>query len=118
MGVKKIYIEGGEDLNQWSDHNRREIVDCLYDNIFEFVKNEDVRKVVLTVMTRPVEGNNSRYRFNGVKYDFLLIRDDIEETIYSLIEHLEGYEEYEKCADLMKLCEKYNFKPRSNNDTT
>jgi len=103
MGIKKLYIDPGVDMENWSKENHSEIINCLYDNIFEFAKNDDTHKVVLKVITKPTEGDRSRFYFDGITFDFMLVRDDIDETIDALLEHLERMEEYEKCAKLVEL---------------
>lgn len=120
MGVKKLYIDNGVDIEDWMESNHRQIVDCLYNNIFDFVESNEERRVILKVVLNPFTEYlpSTLHKILDITIDFVLYRDEIEDNIYYLVNNLEKYEEYEKCAEVVKLCEKYNFKLNSDNETS
>lgn len=105
MKTKKIYIEGGVDLGEWADTNRFEIVNCLYDNIFDFTNSDDLKRVVLKVISTAPSSNSKKVKENWITFDFMLVRDDINVSIDALVRSFEEVEDYEKCSKLIKLKE-------------
>lgn len=103
MKTKKIYIDGEVDLGEWTDTNRFEIVNCLYDNIFDFTNSDDLKRVVLKVISTIPSANSKKVKENWITFDFMLVRDDIDVTIDALIRNFEEIEDYEKCSELIKL---------------
>ena len=102
MKTKKIYIDSGVSLEVWADTHRYQIIDCLYDNIFEFAHGDELKRVVLKVIARP-DVNLSGNQIDKMIFDFMLVRDDIDTTIDALIRNFEEIEDYEKCSELVKL---------------
>jgi hypothetical protein len=103
LKTKKIYIDIETSIESWLETNHNEIINTLYDNIFDFVEGSDLRRTVLKVVAKPKIGDNNRYVFNGLVYDFMFIRDNINDTIEALIKNFEELEDYEKCSKLVKL---------------
>lgn len=103
MKVKKIYIDIETSMEKWVDDNHLEIIHALYDNIFDFVRGDELRRIVLRVIAKPTVGDNNRFVFNGLSYEFMLIRDNIDDTISALIKNFEEIEDYEKCYELLQL---------------
>jgi hypothetical protein len=103
MKVKKIYIDIDTYMERWVDDNHLEIIHTLYDNIFDFVRGDELRRIVLRVIAKPTVGDNNRFVFNGLSYEFMLIRDNIDDTISALIKNFEEIEDYEKCYELLQL---------------
>jgi hypothetical protein len=102
LKTKKIYIDSGVSLEIWADTHRYQIIDCLYDNIFEFAHGDELKRVVLKVIARP-DVNLSGKQIDKMIFDFMLVRDDIDTTIDALIRNFEEIEDYEKCSELVKL---------------
>jgi hypothetical protein len=102
LKTRKIYIESGTDLSDWADTHRYQIIDCLYDNIFDFAHGDELKRVVLKVITRPDTNSNGK-QIDKMIFDFMLVRDDIDTTIDALIRNFEEIEDYEKCSELVKL---------------
>ena len=90
-------------MGDWVDENRFEIVNCLYDNIFDFTKSDDLNRVVLKVISTIPSANSKKVKENWITFDFMLVRDDIDVSIDALIRNFEEIEDYEKCSELVKL---------------
>lgn len=103
MKPKKIYIDRDTDLEGWTERHHQLIVNILYDNVFDFVKGDELRRTVLRVITKDIPVYDGDTIYEGLSYDFMLIRDNINYTIDALIKNFEDLEEYEKCADLLEL---------------
>ena len=70
MKTKKIYIESGVSLEEWADTHRGTIINCLYENIFDFAHGDELKRVVLKVIAK-TEGKN-------------LLRAQIDKMIFEL----------------------------------
>lgn len=104
MKPKEIYIGTETPIAEWANENRNIIMDALYDNVFDFVYGDELNRCVLKVIAQPkTHTNAAKLKRVGLSVDFIINRDDINETIDKLISHLEEFEEYEKCAELLKL---------------
>lgn len=99
---KKIVIPPNMAIIEWIDENKSTIMDTLYDNIFEFQESDDDKRVVLEIiMKHKMKIESSKY--DGVSMDFVITKDGMDETLNRLISHYEKFEEYERCAELVKL---------------
>jgi hypothetical protein len=99
---KKIIIPPNTAIIDWIDKNRSEVYDALYQDIFDFVKSDLDRKIVLEIIMKTnLEIEDAKYQ--GISMDFVVTKDSIGETLDRLISHYEDYEEYEKCAELVKI---------------
>ena len=108
MNPKEIHIGTETPIAVWADDNKHIIMGALYDNVFDFLESDDLNRSVLRVISQPkTHKNANRLKRTGLSVDFIITRDDIDETIDKLISHLVEVEEYEKCAELVKLKEKY-----------
>jgi hypothetical protein len=103
LKTKKIYIDSGVNLEEWADTNRDTIIECLYENIFDFTHSDELKRVVLKVITKTEGKNLFRTQIDKMIFDFMLVRDDIDVTIDALIRNFEELEDYEKCSELVKL---------------
>ena len=103
MKTKKIYIESGVSLEEWADTHRGTIINCLYENIFDFAHGDELKRVVLKVIAKSEGKKLFRDQIDKMIFDFMLIRDDIDVTIDALIRNFEEIEDYEKCSELVKL---------------
>lgn len=104
MKPKEIYIGTEIAISKWADDNRNIIMNALYDNVFDFVDGDELTRCVLRVISKPkTHAKAKQINRVGLSVDFVITRDDINETIDKLIAHLVELEEYEKCAELLKL---------------
>lgn len=107
MEPEEIYIDTTTPIPVWALSNKDKIMNALYDNIFDFVNNKEDRRCVLRVISQlKTHTAVKKLQRNGVKVEFIISKNDINETIDKLIEHLEEIEEYEKCGELIKLKKK------------
>jgi hypothetical protein len=104
--MKRIYIDSAEAIEEWVDANKLTIINTLYDNIFDFSKSDEQNRLVLKVMVKP-KGYQRRKTddldIDSIAFDFILIKDEIKNSISTLIERFEEIEDYEKCSELVKL---------------
>jgi hypothetical protein len=100
---KTIYIDPTTNLSAWVDTHHNIIVNTLYENIFDFIKGDEMKRVVLRVITKTIPIYEGRINYEGISYDFMLVRDDINDTIDALIKNFEEIEDYEKCYELLQL---------------
>lgn len=107
MKPKTIHITSNEPIQKWADDNHTTIMDSLYDTIFDFVESGEEKRVVLKLVSKP-KYHSKITGYDVINVEFTIAKDEILETIDKLIRHLEEVEEYEKCAELVKL--KYGIK--------
>jgi hypothetical protein len=99
---KIIHISSNEPIQKWADENHATIMDALYDSIFDFVQSDEEKRVVLKLISKP-KYHSKITGFDIINVEFTVAKSEIVETIDKLISHLEEVEEYEKCAELVKL---------------
>jgi hypothetical protein len=99
---KIIHISTNEPIQKWADDNHSIIMDTLYETIFEFVKSGNQKMIVLKLISKP-KYHSKITGYDVMNVDFTLHKSEILETIDKLLNHLEDVEEYEKCAELVKL---------------
>ena len=98
MKTKKIIIED-ESMVTWSIENHYIINLALYDTIFDFVKSDILSYPAMRIYSfgdKDMDGTD-------VVTDFTIVRTDMDMAIQKLLEAFEGYEEYDKCAKILKL---------------
>lgn len=114
MTPKRIYIDFGTPIEQWADANKGVIMDSIYSNVFDFIESEEDDRVVLQVS--PKIGNKPRIPRQiepPINVDFIISKDDIDLTLKKMMDYYIEVEEYEKCAEILKLQnEKDNPKPK------
>jgi hypothetical protein len=104
MKPEKIYIERGIPLDEWMDKNKHIILNSIYNNIFDFLESDEDLRIVLKVTTKLTsELLDTIHPMDGLTFDFMLIRSDIDNTIDALIRNYEEIEDYEKCSKLINL---------------
>ena len=114
MKPKQIKIDFNTPIEQWADENKSMIMDSIYDNVFEFMESDEDDRVVLQV--QPVLRQERTLRRtvpvqSPFNVDFIISKDDIDLTLKKLLEHMVEIEEYEKCAEIVKL-QNYETKPK------
>ena len=104
MKPKKIQIDLGTPIEQWADANRGLIMDSIYSNVFDFVNSKEEDRVVLQIT--PKIPQRSRIQMPApqlTNVDFIISKDDIDLTLHKMLEYYVEVEEYEKCAEIVKL---------------
>jgi hypothetical protein len=104
MKPKEIHMEGRVPINEWATDNKSTIMDAIYDNVFDFVRSNEEDRIVLRIIAGPTQTKKPR-SINDLpmNVDFVISREDIKETLEKLLEHCIEVEEYEKCAEIVKL---------------
>ena len=114
MTPKKIYIDFGTPIEKWADANKGVIMDSIYSNVFDFLQSEEDDRVILQVS--PKASNKPRISKliePPINVDFIISKDDIDLTLKKMMDYYIEVEEYEKCAEILKLQnEKDNPKPK------
>ena len=106
MKPKQIKIDFNTPIEKWADENKSIIMDSIYENVFEFMESNEDDRVVLQV--QPVLKQEKALRRaippqSPFNVDFIISKDDIDLTLRKLLEHMVEIEEYEKCAEIVKL---------------
>lgn len=102
----RIQIDFNTPIEKWADENKGIIMNSIYDNVFEFMESDDDDRVILQVQPTMKQNRNLRQVFlegGPVNVDFIISKDDIDLTLKKLLEHMVEVEEYEKCAEIVKL---------------
>jgi hypothetical protein len=104
MKPKKIQIDLGTPIEQWADANRGVIMDSIYSNVFDFIDSKEDDRVILQIT--PKLPQRSRIQIPAeqlTNVDFIISKDDIDLTLHKMLEYYVEVEEYEKCAEIVKL---------------
>jgi hypothetical protein len=104
MKPKEIHMEGRVPINEWASDNKSTIMNAIYDNVFEFVRSNEEDRIVLRIIAGPKQVRRPQ-SINDIpmNVDFIISKEDIKETLEKLLEHCIEVEEYEKCAEIVKL---------------
>ena len=104
MKPKEIHMEGRVPINEWANDNKSTIMDAIYDNVFDFIKSKEEDRIVLRIIAGPTKAKRPQ-SINDLplNVDFVISKEDIQETLQKLLEHCIEVEEYEKCAEIVKL---------------
>lgn len=104
MKPREIHMEGRVPINEWANDNKSTIMNAIYDNVFDFVRSNEEDRIVLRIIAGPTQTKKPR-SINDLpmNVDFVISREDIKETLEKLLEHCIEVEEYEKCAEIVKL---------------
>jgi hypothetical protein len=104
MKPKEIHMEGRVPINEWASDNKSTIMNAIYDNVFEFIRSNEEDRIVLRIIAGPKKVRRPQ-SINDIpmNVDFIISKEDIKETLEKLLEHCIEVEEYEKCAEIVKL---------------
>jgi len=104
MKPKEIHMEGRVPINEWASNNKSTIMNAIYDNVFEFIRSNEEDRIVLRIIAGPKQVRRPQ-SINDISMnvDFIISKEDIKETLEKLLEHCIEVEEYEKCAEIVKL---------------
>ena len=104
MTPKKIYIDFGTPIEQWADANKGVIMDSIYSNVFDFIQSEEDDRVILQVSPKASnKAKTSKLIEPPINVDFIISKDDIDLTLKKMMDYYIEVEEYEKCAEILKL---------------
>jgi hypothetical protein len=104
MKPKEIHMEGRVPINEWASDNKSTIMNAIYDNVFEFVRSNEEDRIVLRIIAGPKKLRRPQSIEDiPMNVDFIISKEDIKETLQKLLEHCIEVEEYEKCAEIVKL---------------
>ena len=104
MKPKEIHMEGRVPINEWANDNKSTIMNAIYENVFEFIRSDEQDRIVLRIIAGPKKVRRPQ-SINDIpmNVDFIISKEDIKETLQKLLEHCIEVEEYEKCAEIVKL---------------
>jgi hypothetical protein len=104
MKPKEIHMEDRVPIQQWAEENKGTIMDAIYENVSEFMASKEEDRIVLRIIAGPKKIRRPQ-SINDVpmNVDFIISKEDIKETLQKLLEHCIEVEEYEKCAEIVKL---------------
>jgi hypothetical protein len=91
-------------IHEWAEENKNTIMDAIYENVSEFMASKEEDRIVLRIIAGPKRVKRPQ-SINDipVNVDFIISKQDIHETLEKLLEHCIEVEEYEKCAEIVKL---------------
>ena len=114
MKPKKIQIALGTPIEKWADENRGVIMDSIYYNLSEFIESQEDDRVILQVTPTMNQRNRVQNSIEPpMNVDFIISKDDIDLTIKKVLDYYIEIEEYEKCAEIVKMQnQKDNPKPK------
>jgi hypothetical protein len=114
MKPKKIQVALGTPIERWADENRGLIMDSIYYNLSEFIDSEEDDRVVLQVIPTMIQRSRIQKDMElPMNVDFIISKDDIDLTIKKVLDYYVEIEEYEKCAEIVKMQnQKDNPKPK------
>jgi hypothetical protein len=114
MKPKKIQVALGTPIERWADENRGLIMDSIYYNLSEFIESEEDDRVVLQVIPTMIQRSRIQKDMElPMNVDFIISKDDIDLTIKKVLDYYVEIEEYEKCAEIVKMQnQKDNPKPK------
>jgi len=104
MKPKEIHIEQRVPIQQWAEENKNTIMDAIYENVSEFMASKEEDRIVLRIIAGPKKLRRPQSIEDiSMNVDFIISKEDIKETLEKLLEHCIEVEEYEKCAEIVKL---------------
>lgn len=104
MKPKEIHMESRVPINEWAEENKGTIMDAIYENVSEFMASKEEDRIVLRIISGPKKPQRPK-SINDIpmNVDFIISKQDIHETLQKLLEHCIEVEEYERCAEIVKL---------------
>ena len=104
MKPKKIQIDLGTPIEKWADANRGVIMDSIYSNVFDFIDSKESDRVILQITPKIPQRTRIQIPPDQLtNVDFIISKDDIDLTLHKMLEYYVEVEEYEKCAEIVKL---------------
>ena len=104
MKPREIHMESRVPIQQWAEENKGTIMDAIYENVSEFMASSEEDRIVLRIIAGPKKIRRPQSIEDiPMNVDFIISKEDIKETLEKLLEHCIEVEEYEKCAEIVKL---------------
>ena len=104
MKPREIHMESRVPINEWAEENKGTIMDAIYENVSEFMASKEEDRIVLRIIAGPKKLKRPQSIEDiPMNVDFIISKQDIQETLQKLLEHCIEVEEYEKCAEIVKL---------------
>lgn len=104
MKPKKIEIDLRIPIEKWADENRGLIMDSIYYNLSEFIESQEDDRVILQVIPTLVQRSRIQKQIESpANVDFIISKDDIDLTMKKVLDYYVEIEEYEKCAEIVKM---------------
>ena len=104
MKPREIHMEQKVPIQQWAEENKGTIMDAIYENVSEFMASSEEDRIVLRIIAGPKKIRRPQSIEDiPMNVDFIISKEDIKETLEKLLEHCIEVEEYEKCAEIVKL---------------
>lgn len=104
MKPKKIQIDLVTPIEKWADANKGVIMDSIYSNVFDFIKSKEENRIILEITPKISQRSRiQNYTEQLTNVHFIISRDDINLTLEKMLEYYVDVEEYEKCAEIVKL---------------
>lgn len=104
MKPREIHMEQRVPIQQWAEENKGTIMDAIYENVSEFMASKEEDRIVLRIISGPKKLKRPQ-SINDIpmNVDFVISKQDIQETLQKLLEHCIEVEAYERCAEIVKL---------------
>ena len=108
LATKKIYIDINTPIEEWASQNRGIIMNSIYDNLGDFLLGKREHKTVIKLIAKPQ--SHTKLRENtAMIVDFSISKSDIDVTLEKVLEYMVEVEEYEKCAEIVKIQKSLGF---------
>ena len=97
-------MEKSVPIQEWAEENKGTIMDAIYENVSDFMASKEDDRIVLRIIAGPKRIKRPQSIEDiPMNVDFIISKDDIQQTLQKLLEHCIEVEEYEKCAEIVKL---------------
>ena len=121
MKPREIHMEQKVPIQQWAEENKGTIMDAIYENVSDFMTSKEEDRIVLRIIAGPKRIKRPQSIEDiPMNVDFIISKDDIQQTLQKLLEHCIEVEEYERCAEIVKLqntpAKKKRGRPKKTND--
>ena len=79
-------------------------MDSIYYNLSEFIESEEDDRLLLQVIPTMTQRSRIQKQIEPpMNVDFIISKDDIDLTIKKVLDYYIEIEEYEKCAEIVKM---------------
>ena len=97
-------MEKSVPIQEWAEENKGTIMDAIYENVSDFMASKEDDRIVLRIIAGPKRIKRPQSIEDiPMNVDFIISKDDIQQTLQKLLEHCIEVEEYERCAEIVKL---------------
>ena len=89
MKHKTIYLDSGSSMEDWIEENKEVVLNSLYDELPAFLKTKEDLKLILKLIIKS-SGHSRLSEFNALAFEFMLVREELAETIDGMLRHFES----------------------------